>query len=442
MTSVQNKIVPLASGKSGSREHGALISAMQYMHWSIVVQHIASAAGIPVSGMLEQETTPVSEHSLARRLGHATLKDFVQKGQSDGGLEIAWSEWSTMAKAQRLKGQFGIYADEPKEILAEYSDVAHILGRDPLDAADYHKAKDAVIIQRAKDKERQHNLQMSEMKERADSALSQAEQSRQHAHNEQKKAEHLQALLDQEIESTQRKIDEATKAKHSEKIKALVEQKQEFEDLKASAIEAVRRESDLRLTEAFEQMDSLRSKYNSDNFVPKSDYEFVSEKLEKEQTQSQTYLQKIHALNMEMEEATTTIKDQDFQITSLKTKIHDQEKLVDFLQSQVTQMKVGQSGVADLEEVQQLREKVTVLHGYVQKFRAKNKEMKAGYHAMSVKLNRLKIQLSLEEQKARKKSKVARANKQAALNYRSCFHLTSALLLLAIGTAATFATLL
>jgi uncharacterized phage infection (PIP) family protein YhgE len=145
---------------------------------------------------------------------------------------------------------------------------------------------------------------------------------------------------------------------------------------------------------------------------------------------------------MEMEEATSTIKDQDFQIQTLTTKNKDQEALVDFLQGQVSQMKVGQNGVAGLEEVQQLRAKVSELHGYVQKFRAKNKALKSSYHGMSVKLNRLNIQLSVEEEKARKKTRVAKKNKQAALSYRACFHMTSALLLLALGTAATFIVML
>lgn len=442
MTTAQNKIVSLASGKSGSREHNALVSAIQFMHWNIIVQHVASAAGIPVSAMLEQENAKVSELSLAGRLGHSTLKDFVQKPQSDGGLEMAWGDWSEMARAQRLKGQFGIYADDPKEIVAEYGDVAHILGRDPLDAADYHKAKDAVLIQRAKDKERQHNLQMSELRERADSALSHAEESRKRVEEERQKSERLQAQLDHEINETQRKIDEAIKVQHAEKIKALVEQKQEFETLKQNAIDAVRRESELKVNEAFEQMESIRAKFNSNNFVPKSEFEFVSDKLQKEQAQNQTYLQKIHSLNMELEEATQTIKNQDFQIGQLKTTIADQEKLVDYLQNQVNQMKLSHSGSAGLEEVQHLRAKVAELHGYVQKFRAKNKELKNGYRGMSVKLERLKLQLSVEEEKYRKKAKVAKSNKQAALNYRSCFHLTAALLMLAIGTAATFVVLL
>ncbi|WP_415912656.1 hypothetical protein [Neptuniibacter sp. QD37_11] len=135
-------------------ELSTLKKTYKILPWSIRAQVVLEKAGINGFDVKHAENaeTPIVDKSLASLLGHKTLGDFVTTPECDGGLGIAWDEWYEEALATRVKKEFEIATDDPKEVVRQFNDVTKVMGREPLNAQEYHLYKDNVLKQQSETK--------------------------------------------------------------------------------------------------------------------------------------------------------------------------------------------------------------------------------------------------------------------------------------------------
>ncbi|MND11553.1 hypothetical protein D3C80_16540 [compost metagenome] len=358
-----------------------LMTSMKFMPWDIKVMSIASACGMPVSDLLLNQETPAGIGSLASNLGHKNIAEFI--GDVEYGIGVEWDTWCNDVKAVSYRNTFGIYSNIPQEIIAEYADVVKVLGREPANGAEYHRAKDAVLMQRQQDIEAENKRVIGEMHTRIASMIITSDAERSLHHAEKERANRLEAELAIAIENSAKQVSAAISSSRIERDSALQAQKQSLEVQFSEQTYQLQKEARESIEKVNQQMDELRAIYNGDNFIPKQEYAVLLDEIDRERSQSRASQVKVVELTNEL--------------TRQKAMNTEQEQLVNAMSDQMESIK-NSSTEAMPVVFQSLQSKITNLEGYIERFRDKNADLK----------EKLQIKTALCAQQKKELSKVKR----------------------------------
>lgn len=389
------------------KEFNNLTSSMQFMPWEIRAMSVAGACGLPMSALLTIEDTIPMIGSLAARLEHPTIKSFVTSEKSDFGLNMEWADWQNEVLASQHKNMFGIYSDSPVDILSEYRDVAKVLGREPANSAEYHRAKDAVLLQQRQEMEVHSKQVIGEMQARIGSLILTSDASKKLYESERDKTLKLEQELVTAVENTAAQVAIAIEHSRIERDAALTSQRGEIEKEHQIKTAMLMEEARKSMEQLSQKMDEIRSIYNEENYIPRQEYVVLLDEIDRERSQSRATQVKLNELNTE--------------IARNKTIIAEQEQLVEALNNQMEDFK-SNPGDALPVMFQSLQAKITTLQSYVERFREKNTELKG------------KLQTS--------QAALAKQKKEASSAKKMVKNLTRALVVLSVGAVICIGCLL
>ncbi|WP_025562593.1 hypothetical protein [Psychromonas sp. SP041] len=125
-----------------SEDFTGLKSSLGFLDWTLQVQTLIKASGLPVGDVLLEKEAIIPVGSMAFGLGHKNLADFITGSHENLGVSWSWDKWLAYATAFRHKSFYEIHLNDPEEINAQYNDIKLILGRDPINSAEFHVAKE------------------------------------------------------------------------------------------------------------------------------------------------------------------------------------------------------------------------------------------------------------------------------------------------------------
>lgn len=169
-------VVAINNLNSNDQEYLAFKQSIQFQNWSYKVQSIIHATGLPVNSDFTNKDLMIPGGSPANRFGHRTIGEFIINSDVRKGVGLDWNDWVSQFTAFNLKSQFGIYEDDANEILSQVKDVEKALGRMPLSSAEYHKAKEEILLKIKREDEVRHQLESREFKAEVESLKIEIEQ--------------------------------------------------------------------------------------------------------------------------------------------------------------------------------------------------------------------------------------------------------------------------
>lgn len=386
-----NEVVRLDHKVRFQKDLQNLVSSMQFMPWNIRVASIADACGLTVSTLLASDDATPMIGSLASKMEHETIKSFVTADQQEYGLGLDWAEWQDDVLACNYKSSFGIYSDTPKDILSEYRDVTKVLGREPSNSSEYHKAKDAVLLQQKQEMEEHSKQIINEMHARISSLIISSDADKKLYEMELEKTSRLERELLNAMESTSAQVTSAIEMARKERDEALLAQKQGLESQFNLQVVQIQDEARRSIEAVNQKMNELRDIYNENNFVPRQEYAVLLEEANRERSLSRASQVKINELNEE--------------VAKQKAIISEQNQLVDALNNQMEDIKNNSSEGLPVV-FQSLNNKISTLEGYVERFREKNASLKEKLQAKNALYNKQKKELSMVKKKCSSLTKV------------------------------------
>lgn len=139
-----------------SQEFFAFKNSLQFQDWFYRVQSIIQATGLPANSDFSKQDMLLPSNSFSSRFGHKTLGEFILNSASSYGLEMGWPDWINQYTAFEFKNRFSIFENDISEVIAQVKDVELALGRMPINSAEYHKAKDDILINHRREAELRH----------------------------------------------------------------------------------------------------------------------------------------------------------------------------------------------------------------------------------------------------------------------------------------------
>lgn len=287
----------LASG-----EFNDIIKTLSVVNWSLQVQTIVGALGIPISENLENADTQLPMGSVAESLGHKTVGSFITSPKENLGLSKDWSEWASQSRAFRLKSTYNIYSETPREIIAQFDDVAQVLGRSPSTATEYHFTKDTILARKRQESERNHKMQINDQGERIADLMKRLEAEASELTQERQNTAALEAKLTATIRDMEIKLNEAKRNHDTELERRLTLQLRELETNFAQRLEETKTQADMRVKETQERLAEIQAHYR-DNYVSKDDHSVVLEQLQRERETNFKLIGNLNEANKRLEDA-------------------------------------------------------------------------------------------------------------------------------------------
>ncbi|MEZ8292818.1 hypothetical protein AB6D11_03080 [Vibrio splendidus] len=295
-----------------------LVQAIGHVEWDMGVELILRATGLSSSLFLSQQEPPISPTSEAKKLGHSTLRSFITAPESKFGLNMDWDEWISNVQALELRETYCIPQDKPEDILQEYQDVCRVLGDKPLSAIVYNSVKMQIYNQQISKIGEKYNSEISEKDQ-----LLKAEESRSSVLNEtnlnlRDRIRQVGSFL--EIESNLNDTDNIetlllNNPYHTKKIDSLLE---EIESQKKAHVEA---------------QSELVSKYNDEQFAPRSELTNAKERLNE-------YIEKALELENEVKEGKVALELSMNETASLRQSNEDFSALITSQTQRINQLNI------------------------------------------------------------------------------------------------------
>lgn len=194
MKTLANDVTSIQSFKYKS-EFLKILEIASAADWFTKTNYIASLLKLPVDQHLMDPELTILDNTVAAKLGHENIKDFISKPNAEMGLSIPWGEWKDLVTASRYRNEFGINTTDMQDILNQVDDVKVVIGRFPISRNEFNHGK-SIIQKAAQEKvEEEHAEQVNEMSANISSLMQQLEL--------EKNAKH-KAIL--ELESAYEKI--------------------------------------------------------------------------------------------------------------------------------------------------------------------------------------------------------------------------------------------
>lgn len=153
-------VVAIKQMSRESQEFNSFASALSFQGWTFKIQSIIQSTGLPANVDFTQADTVLPSGSMASRFGHKTLGGYISSNNVNMGHGYEWSQWCKEVEAYQHKTKFGIYDNNVEEILKQVSDIEKALGRLPVDSAEFHKAKDEILLKQKRDAEVRHQSEV------------------------------------------------------------------------------------------------------------------------------------------------------------------------------------------------------------------------------------------------------------------------------------------
>lgn len=254
--------------------------------WDLTVQQVLRVAGLTANEYLLNENVAPTAGSPAHVLGHQTLRSLVEGSQKDNGLQQDWVDFRAKMTALVYRQKYSITENDYQEINALFEDASEILGRSPIDSAEFHGAKQKALAERVEqlvaDKSRMQsdferttqNLKQDLLKK-----TSEVEQVRSDA--QRVSAEAAQSIQDMHRETA--RLQETSEANANARIEearktAVLETQRKLTELRDSLQGQISAAEGQRLVAEGELAD-LRARINAGEYVAKSELEALTEKL-------------------------------------------------------------------------------------------------------------------------------------------------------------------
>ena len=293
MTNAAN-VVAISNSNSIRNEISDLKSSLKFMDWTIQLQSIAAFAGMPVCEELGVDGAIVPAHSAAGRMGYSSIKSLVT---DPAGLAMNWDDWTSRVTAFGYREKYGIYASSAKEINLEFKDVCAILKRAPANSMEFHMAKDAALLMQKQGLERQ----FAEEQIRAHKIAKDLGQRTQELSAKVDENTLLRSSLEQEIKNAQSNLELAQISFDKKKELEFAAIKSEHERTLQEHIRATQQKSEQEIKALTSEMEQVKSYYNSDYFVTRSEYEVVEQELASERNNNRDYIRKLNDLTKNYE---------------------------------------------------------------------------------------------------------------------------------------------
>lgn len=139
-----NNIISIESPIAHNEEFESICKSLSILDWDMRVQKIARSMGIYSDESLS-DSEGIIENSLASRLGHKRVYDFITKSETFNGLGLNWESWERDANAYFLQKKYNISGVNPRDIIDQFNDVKAVLGRVPSSPFEYQSTKDEVL---------------------------------------------------------------------------------------------------------------------------------------------------------------------------------------------------------------------------------------------------------------------------------------------------------
>lgn len=159
-------VVALKNISNEMHEFNSFSSAISFQDWTFKIQSIIQSTGLPLTTDFTKAETRLPEGSMANRFGHKTLADYIESNAENLGHGYSWLNWCKEVSAYEFKSKYGIYENNVDEIITLVGDIEKALGRLPNDSAEFHKAKDSILIKQKRDAEVRHQGEVRELEGR------------------------------------------------------------------------------------------------------------------------------------------------------------------------------------------------------------------------------------------------------------------------------------
>ncbi|WOF82213.1 hypothetical protein P5704_025840 (plasmid) [Pseudomonas sp. FeN3W] len=169
MDTQSNSVVSLTSHKINSQakiELDGVRRSLSMLSWDLQTQQVLSFAGLPVSESVLAEDVSIAMSSNAAQVGHTTLKELVSRGESEFGLGLEWKDFSTKLLALVNRQKYSIQERDYKEINALVEDATFILGRKPVDVAEFHGAKQRALQDQVASVQREAQMRTQDLQDK------------------------------------------------------------------------------------------------------------------------------------------------------------------------------------------------------------------------------------------------------------------------------------
>lgn len=380
MESANPAVVSMVSHKINAQariELDGVCRSLSMLSWDLQVQQVLVFAGLPVSENLLLESVPLSGSSNATQLGHATLKDLVTASRENHGLALDWDDFQNKVTALVNRQKYAIQERDFSEINALVDDASTILGRKPVDVAEFHSAKQKALEDQVASIQRESQMRTAALQEKNTDLVrsltdTKSEVAKLHDQNKslmQESADRIASMtremaVNQEI--FERKAQDTIK-QEALRLKAeheaiLAQSESEFNGKVAQA-EALRLEADRRYAD-------IQNRIERGDLVSASQIEEVNALLEQarnSETQLRNQLlemngaltdahKKVQILTDEKSEANTRIETLNIHIGQLENRLSD-----------IMEEKMGSSEFAVMQErLSMARNEIATLESQVQ----------------------------------------------------------------------------
>jgi len=274
-----NQVVHLQR-RNGERQHEQLLKTVDLMSFGDAVRAALRAARLPFSR--HQEGEPLPRDSWPAQMGHETLSGFITSSQEEGGLGWEWSQWDLELRAEVIRERFAVPQDEARAAIEEYEGIVDALGREPVDANEYHESRDGILREQFRQQEKATAIRRAELQEKVHTLMAQTHESRELLRISEGEVSRLKA----EVAAAEEKYKEQIAGIREEGAQEL-KKTQEYWELEAS-----RRVDDVRRSMQ-SLIDETLAKYNDGNYVRREHYEEALGAVEAEQDRSKVLIDEL-----------------------------------------------------------------------------------------------------------------------------------------------------
>ncbi|MGD1524457.1 hypothetical protein [Vibrio harveyi] len=402
-----NKVYQLGHDDFLDKSHKKLLNQISVLDWEMQVIQIIKSLSLPLSELLLDKETQPAPNSHALKCGHETVEEFVTSDSSNLGLGMDWNEWETKVKAYSYKKTFNIYTDDPVEIIQEFKDVTSFLGYKPSCSEEYLEAKDKIFKAQRSQQDKMHSLQVQEMQENINDLIRQVDQNGSLLSEANQKIESLNNQLETAKTEYDKQISTALDNHKVDLANQLQKQREEMTSDLQAKISKIESEADLVKAQSAAEVERIREKYNSDNYISKVEFNALEQELQRERDNSRQDLIKLNQLNVELQDLQGQLSEKEQIIVQLEKQIESQASEILML---TTKIEKGEIAGADItfEDYEALQSELGRLEGIASDFRTQNatlvaQEQKLNRSLKIARSNMSKLQKSLKKQKVRNK---------------------------------------
>ena len=370
--------------------------------WDLPLKHVLSMAGLAANEYLLKESVATGAGSAAEILGHKTLRSLVESSKKDHGLEQDWADFQAKMTALVYQQKFNVTESDYQEINALFDDATQILGRAPLDSAEFHGAKQRALTERVDellaDKQRlvaEHDRKTSTLQQDLTRKAGEAEQARGEVQRiSADAARSIQemrrdtARLQEETEvRADARVEEARKIASQETQRKLTELR---DSLQASISEA---ESQRRAAES--ELGDLRSRIASGEYVSKAVLEEVNDKLGQLRMSEVGMRNDLLAVNEQLTSErmiSANLREEVSKLNEARSQDRDQIETLEARLSNIIEDRTQTTEFAILHErLTNNRDEISGLKGQISTEQARTKKLEGGLNDVRGAYKQLRI---------------------------------------------------